>query len=348
MSHNIKGRRNLFTALYAAGLPTRHYSESMDPGQDPRVDGNGNSAITGTNALTGQSETMMSGLYRNKHNTAMNFDEVRNRPDFFRNLSRTIGGGEWDAGIAAYAAAHHIPWNTHQFEDDLTSGDIGALNYIVPDQCDDIHGNSNSSLSCVTDGLDIARGDAYVKYVVETIKASPVWKNTARKVGIVLVFDEAFVNGGATSCCGWNSGGGATSNGPLDEGITTPVIGYASGNKGDYSSIFGVINNQPSAPKGVVDSDTYSHFSFVRTLQDIYALADPGIPTSYINRSKYTESYIASHLTQLTEYKGSANPHFDAVRPMNHAYSVKIGDKTSGPLPIVVPDTTTTNIWALQ
>ena len=51
----------------------------------------------------------------------------------------------------------------------------------------------------------------------------------------------------------------------------------------------------------------------------MFGLADPGDDWSYMNRSKYTEKFIAAHLNLLPEYAGSADTHFDAVRPMNHA-----------------------------
>ncbi|MFT4047502.1 MAG: hypothetical protein QM661_12510 [Solimonas sp.] len=101
----------------------------------------------------------------------------------------------------------------------------------------------------------------------------------------------------------------------------------------------------------------------MRTLQDLYGLADPADDTSYMNRSKYTESYIASNLDQLAEYSGSADTHFDAVRPMNHRYVMQAGDRISGGAAIGVsgsggygigldafalgPDATQTDIWAL-
>lgn len=364
-SHNQKGKRNLFTSLYKAGLGARVYSESMDPGQDPRMDGHGNSAISGKNKASGKSEPFISDLYKTKHHPAMYFDEVRNRPDFFRNLTRSVGGGQWDSGIAAYAQAKGINWNTQQLEDDLKSGDIGALNFIIPDQCDDIHTTGTEVGDCTQLAYlasGIYRGDAYAKYLVDTIKASPIWKNPARKVGIVFIFDEGSVFFGSSSCCGWNVGGGDTAGRPLDEGITTAVPAYADGNKGDGPTIFAVLNNQAGAPKGVVDSDSYSHISLVRTLQDMFGLADPGIATSYMNRSKYTESYIAANLSKLTEYANSADTHFDAVRPMNHHYVTKIGDRTSGGLAPGIPgsgsyglglfalgaDPTQTSIWALK
>lgn len=355
--HNIKGRRNMFSAMYNAGLGTRVYSESMNPGQDPRVDGVANASISGTNSVSGATETMPAGLYKTKHHPAVNFDDVRNRPDFFKNLTRSVGGGQWDTSIAAYATANKITWNTHQFEDDLQSGDIGALNYIVPDQCDDIHGVSTCK------STEISRGDAYAKYLVDKIEASPIWKNTNRRAAIVMLFDEGTSFYGSSSCCGWNVGGGTTSGAPLGEGITTAIPKYSGGNKGDGPTIFSLLTNQPKAPKQIVDSDSYSHFSFVRTMQDMFALADPAVATSYMNRSKYTEKFIADNLANLAEYSGSANTHFDSVRPMNHKYVMQAGDIESGGSTKGVsgsgsvgsgnntatgPDATQTNIWAIK
>ncbi|GJG93060.1 alkaline phosphatase family protein [Cupriavidus pauculus] len=355
--HNLKGRRNMFTAMYKAGMGTRVYSESMNPGQDPRRDGVANASISGPNPSTGVAETMPAGLYKTKHHPAVNFDDVRNRPDFFKNLNRSVGGGQWDASIVSYAATNNITWNTHQFEDDLKSGDIGALNYIVPDQCDDIHGVG----PCLS--TNIARGDAYAKYLVDQIQASPAWKNTSRRSAIVMLFDEGSSFFGSSSCCGWNVGGGATSGWPLGEGISTAVPRYNGGNKGDGPTIFALLTNQPGAPKQVVDSDAYSHFSFVRTMQDMFGLADPAVPASYMNRSKYTEQYIADNLANLAEYSGSANTHFDSVRPMNHKYVVKAGDLQSGGSVAggsgsgsvgsgnnvaTGPDTSQVNIWAIK
>ncbi|MGH8444706.1 MAG: alkaline phosphatase family protein [Solimonas sp.] len=363
--HNQKGRRNLFTALYQAGLGARVYSESMDPGQDPRVDGKGNpDNISGANKASGKVEPFIGDLYRTKHHPAMYFDEVRTRPDFFRNLGRSVGGGQWDTGIEAYAKSQGFSVNTHQFEDDLKSGDVGALNYIVPDQCDDVHTTGTEVGDCTSLAYlhsGIKRADAYAKYLVDAIQASPIWKNDARKVGIVFIFDEGTAFFGSSSCCGWNVGGGAQSF-PQGEDIATPYASYGSGNKGDGPTIFGLLTNQAKAPKQIIDSDTYSHFSFVRTLQDMYGLADPGIDTSYMNRSKYTEKYIAAHIADLPEYEGSGDVHFDAVRAMNHHYVMKLGDRISGGLLpgsggsgstgvslfALGPDKNQTNIWALK
>ncbi len=37
----------------------------------------------------------------------------------------------------------------------------------------------------------IYRGDLYVDWLVKKIQASPLWTNTAKRVAIVLMFDEA-------------------------------------------------------------------------------------------------------------------------------------------------------------
>jgi hypothetical protein len=70
-----------------------------------------------------------------------------------------------------------------------------------------------------------------------------------------------------------------------------------------------------------------------------------------MNRSKYTESFISANILNLPEYTGSADTHFDSVRPMNHAFVPPAGyvQKTS-------PDENTPpadtpghiNVWALK
>ena len=71
-----------------------------------------------------------------------------------------------------------------------------------------------------------------------------------------------------------------------------------------------------------------------------------------MNRTKYTEAFIARHLAQLPEYAESADPHFDAVRPMNHAYTIPADYfQKSGFLaatgPQRGPDVNQLNPWAL-
>ena len=113
-------------------------------------------------------------------------------------------------------------------------------------------------------------------------------------------------------------------------------------------------------PQGIQDSDAYSHFSLVRTMQDMFQLADPapGQEFTYLARAKYTESFIAQNILNLPELASSADTHFDSVRPMNHAYITPAGyTQKLNPADIIGtqeanrqpgPDKTQTNIWAIQ
>ena len=87
----------------------------------------------------------------------------------------------------------------------------------------------------------------------------------------------------------------------------------------------------------------------------MFGLADPKVDASYMNRSKYTERFIAQNILNLPEYAGSADTHFDAVRPMNHAYVIPAGyvQKQSSDTSSIAPaqvgaDASQANLWALK
>jgi hypothetical protein len=267
-----------------------------------------------------------------------------------------MGGGQWDE---AFRNSPSFPagWDLDQLGTDLASGDVGNVNFLVPDQCDDMHGitvtgtidgTTTRASDCGGPAI-IYRSDLYVDALVKKIQASPIWNNPEKRVAIVIMFDEGSATTGLNSCCGWNpigKPGYSTTTGPLGVlvrngdgtiSIDASIVNYNLGNTGHGTSIFGVLTNQPLAPKSVVDSDAYSHMALVRTFQDMFQLADPGDDWSYMNRSKYTEGFIAAHPDLLPEYTGSPSPHFDAVRPMNHAYVNPIS-----------PDPNQFNIWAIK
>jgi hypothetical protein len=433
VNHNIQGTANLFNSISTGGMGWRTYNESMNPGQDVRSDSNSDPAVTapdhvyapgtlaGNITAIGDANLVLplpAGLYKTKHNPAMAYQNVRSAVEF-RASNRTLGGGQWDVNLLN-TSIYTVPagYNLDQFGSDLSSGDIGALNYVIPDQCDDMHSitvsgtdsatqKSGTASDCggVASGVDggndpppddksdniMARGDNYVQYLVNKIQTSPVWQNQAKREAIVIMFDEGGATFNATagttfdktnSCCGWvpgTSSSNPTNVHPLIESPPgsgnfvpdTSVQNYGAGNHGHGNSIFAVLTNQPNAPKQIKDSDAYSHFSFVRTLQDMFGLSDPEVPASYVNRSKYTESFIAANITNLPEYMGSADTHFDAVRPMSHAYAIASGfsekqsldesvinaGTTTNPPggnaagtvpPQLGPDGNQTNIWALH
>jgi len=391
VAHNIVGRPNLFNALTANGMSWRTYSESMNPGQDVRTDSVADAAVlaaddvyppgtlAGNTTQVGNAALILpfpAGAYKTKHHPGMAYQNVRSAPEF-KTSNRTLGGGQWDAALKN-SSAYAIPagYDFDQFGTDLQTGDIGNINFVVPDQCDDMHGISVSgtlngvkttasdcssvanNVAVATGGNIIARGDHYVDYLVRKIEASPIWKNDSKRVAIVLMFDEGSATSGFNSCCGWNPGNSTVAQ-PLKQNpdgtfsVDTSVNNYFKGNRGHGQSVFGVITNQPNAPKQVQDSDVYSHFAFVRTLQDMFQLADPAVPGSYMNRSKYTEAFVSANILNLPEYAGSADTHFDSVRPMNHGYVIpatyvqkQSADRTTTPQ--VGPDASQTNVWALK
>jgi hypothetical protein len=302
---------------------------------------------------------------------------VRSAPEW-KYSNRTMGGGQWDAALKN-STAYTIPANYDydQLGTDLASGNVGNLNFLVPDQCDDMHsisvkgtvpgGAAGTASDCTgvannvptaTGGAIITRGDNYVDSTVKRIQASPLWQNPQKRVAIVLMFDEGNATSGFNSCCGWNVANSTKAN-PLKQNadgtwsVDATITNYTNGNRGHGESIFGILTNQASAPKGVSDSDAYSHFSFVRTLQDMFQLADPAVDASFMNRSKYTEAFIAANILNLPEYTGSADTHFDSVRPINHAFVIPAGytQKQSGDVSTtaqVGPDANQLNVWSLK
>ena len=361
----------------------RTYNESMNPGQDMRTDSvadaaviahdnvyaphtlNNNAAQIGNPALQ---LPLPAGLYKTKHHPGVAYQNVRSAVEF-KSSNRTLGGGQWDS-VMLSSTDYAIPANydIDQFGTDLQTGDIGNLNFVIPDQCDDMHGitvqgtvppsNTLVTASDCSGNNIITRGDNYTDNVVKKIQASPIWQNPNKRVAIVIMFDEGTATSGFNGCCGWNPGNSTVSK-PLVQNadgtfsVDSSIVGYTSGNRGHGESIFGVLNNQASAPKGIKDTDAYSHFSFVRTLQDMFGLADPAVAGSYMNRSKYTEAFIAANILNLPQYASSADTHFDSVRPMNHSYIIpgsytaKQSSDVTGTAQ-VGPDANQTNLWSLK
>jgi Phosphoesterase family len=392
VNHNITGRPNLFNAITAVGMTWRTYSESINPGQDLRTDSVADASVMaqdhvylpgtvgGNTAVVGDKNLVMSlpaALYKTKHHPGMAYQGVRSAPEF-KFSNRTLGGSQWQDALKN-SSAYTIPagYDFDQFGSDLVSGDVGNLNFVVPDQCDDMHGISVTGTDIVTatkvtasdcssvannvpnatGGAIITRGDNYVDTVVKKIQASPLWNNPRKKVAIVLMFDEGNATSGFNSCCGWNVSNSTVAH-PLTQNadgtwsVDMTVNNYTNGNRGHGQSVWALLTNQANAPKGSVDSDVYSHFSFVRTLQDMFQLSDPMNDASYMNRSKYTEKFIAQNILNLPEYAGSADTHFDSVRPTNHAFAIPVTytQKQSADIstpPQVGPDPTQTNVWSL-
>ncbi len=109
-NHNLKHRANLFTAMTAAGMSWRMYSESMNPGRDWRLNGAADPTLVaddhvypadspvGAIGTKGLRLPFPASLYMTKHNGTVAFQDVRSSPEFAKN-NRTLGGGQWDDAI---------------------------------------------------------------------------------------------------------------------------------------------------------------------------------------------------------------------------------------------------------
>jgi Phosphoesterase family len=346
----------------------------------------GNDAATYPSSIVGKKHntvvwfadvTAQPNFLSNERSIAGTGGDVNGNPIPYAYGAKSFGAvpittGDWDAALQAYATQNNInswwtgntqPWTVDQFSVDLKNSDVANYNVIVPDQDDDMHNTGVTS-----------RADYFANNVIAKIQSSAIWKDPTKRVAIVVTFDEG--ESASTACCGWNP---ERSGNSKDQPITVdangtvsaaPVVSgtedfngaaytstYTGGNHGHGVTLFGLLTNQQvlgTAPAGHYDSDYYSHFSYVRTMQDMFGLADPGQPGTYMNRSKYTENFIQQNATLLPEFANSASPHFDGVRAMNHVYQFPAGvtriNAAGGVAPPVAtgPDADQVNLWAVK
>ena len=122
-----------------------------------------------------------------------------------------------------------------QLSADLTSGAVPNFSYIVPNECNDMHGAppwcvDSGSTNSLQQSFLIAQGDGFVRNVVNEITGSPMW--LAGNNAIVITFDE---------------GNTAKSR------VLTIVI-------------------TSHGPRGVSDNTSYSHYSLLASLQQTFGL----------------------------------------------------------------------------
>jgi phosphatidylinositol-3-phosphatase len=211
---------NLATQLAQAGLAWKGYYESIpSPGSgatlasDPAFD-------------NGSKKT---ALYASKHSGFMNFASVQNDP----------------------GRAEHIV-GFDQLNTDLRANTLPNFAFIVPNQCNDMHGlaGANVPANC-THGSETAliqRGDAVIGELVHKIQATRAW-SSPENVAIVITFDES---GGdqRAGCCGYDPASTANFGG------------------GHIPTI--VITNH--GPRGLSDPTPYSHYSLLRTIEDAFGI----------------------------------------------------------------------------
>lgn len=122
-----------------------------------------------------------------------------------------------------------------QLDQDLASGQVPNFDFIVPDQCHDMHGappyclDSGPNNSATDQGL-VSDGDSYVNTLVNKITGSAMWSQGQN--AIALVFDE--------------------------------------GNKASSSVVAVVITN--NRPRGLKDNTSYNHYSLLLSIEQAFGL----------------------------------------------------------------------------
>jgi hypothetical protein len=122
-----------------------------------------------------------------------------------------------------------------QLASDLSSGQVANFNYVIPDECDDMHGAPPWCLDSakpgdVDDNWLVATGDAFVGQTVNEITSSSVW--TTGNNAIIVTFDNG--------------------NFATDE---IPAI---------------VVTNH--GPRGATDNTAYNHYSLLASIEAAFAL----------------------------------------------------------------------------
>jgi hypothetical protein len=173
-----------------AGMGLKSYQESLPLGSINGVDYSNGTAtnLSDFTKLAPLTSSNVVQLYAVKHNPFAYFASIQDGNDRDNSLANTVG---FDGPRGLYS--------------DLASGNVPAFSFIVPNQCDDQHGRSNSDAFCAFDygtnnsgytygtqvGLNpglIQQGDRTIERLVKAIHDSRVWQEG--RSAIVIVWDE--------------------------------------------------------------------------------------------------------------------------------------------------------------
>ncbi len=172
--------------LTAHGLSWKAYEESLPPSGAQGVDvadGLFSNLFlpTATNTGTNPAQGVL-GLYAVKHNPFAYFANIQTGTNPSNSLRNIVG---WSGSNGLWQ--------------DLVSGELPNLVYVVPNQCHDQHGRSAAGPECDYDATDngtltglnpgaMYDGDVTLETLVRAIKNSPAWYRGRN--AIVIVWDE--------------------------------------------------------------------------------------------------------------------------------------------------------------
>jgi hypothetical protein len=162
-------------------------------------------------------------LYVSKHDAIQNFTTSLNPADWSRQVPIDQLG-----------------------QDLLNSGNVPAFNYVIPSECDDMHGDPPYCIDGGNPGDPqdqrlVANGDQYLGQLVSNITNASFWSKGNN--AIAVVFDEGDDNNG---CC--------DANAPNGGGQVAAVVVTSHG------------------PRGLRDPNAYNHYSLLSTIQQSFRL----------------------------------------------------------------------------
>lgn len=205
-------------------------------------------------------------LYASKHNPFVLFNDIRNNPQRMANVKSYTSLGS-----------------------DLNTGRTPNFVYIVPDQCNDMHGGVYTAVpghpetpcaygSTNDDPADASlkqKADAFVKSTVATIMNSKAW---TRNSAIFVVADEGDYNSNAVNG-GWDSPAGCCDSPVLPAGAPDVSAAWPGGVYGGGKVPAIVITG--GKPHHVVSDVAYNHYSLLRTLEDAWHLPELGYTSDH-------------------------------------------------------------------
>ncbi|HEY5986740.1 MAG TPA: alkaline phosphatase family protein [Streptosporangiaceae bacterium] len=167
---------------------------------------------------------------------------------------------------------------------DLNSQYPPRFVYIVPNQCDDMHGGVYTAVpgypetpcpygSTNDDAADSQlkqNADAFVKGAVTTIMGGRAWTPHS---AIFIVADEGDFTGNSVTG-GWDSPAGCCDSPVLPAGDPDISTSWPGGTYG--GGLVPAIVVDPSGPHHYLNSTPYNHYSLLRTIEDDWNLGELG------------------------------------------------------------------------
>jgi hypothetical protein len=166
-------------------------------------------------------------------------------------------------------------WNTADWErqvpvgqlfGDLSSGNVPRFNYIIPDECHDMHGDPPYCLDSGNVGDPqnqhlVSVGDAYLGHLVSAITNASFWSKGNN--AIIVTFDEGDDTAG---CCDANVGAGH---------VATVVI-------------------TSHGPRGATDNAPANHYSTLSSIQQAFGLGCLALTCDTANVQPYTPLFAVT------------------------------------------------------